>query len=555
MKLLYAPLFILIFSLSAQAQMFDLKSDFSRQDTLKGAITPEREWWDLNYYHLFVEVNIEDKFFKGNNLVKYTVIEPFQVMQIDMQEPMKITKVEQDGVSLNFEREGSVYFILLEKTQTPGVVEQLTIQFEGNPKVAIRAPWDGGITWTQDENGNPFVASANQGIGASVWWPNKDHMYDEPDSMRISVNVIENLTNVSNGRLEGVEEKSNGTKTWHWYVSNPINNYGVNINIGDYVHFGEKFAGEKGELDLDYYVLSYNLEKAKKQFKDAPRTIEAFEHWFGPYPFYEDSFKLVEVPYLGMEHQSSVTYGNGYQNGYLGRDLSGSGWGMEFDFIIVHETGHEWFANSITYADAADMWVHEGFTNYSESLFLEYHFGKEAGEDYVIGLRTSIQNDRPILGIYGVDYRGSSDMYYKGANLLHTLRQLFDDDNLWREAFRGLNEEFYHQTVSSKQIEDYLSEISGKDLTAYFNQYVRDIRIPVLEYYFRDGTFYYRWGNIVNDFDMPIKVKLTENEEWIFPTNRWKNMESESTEISINRNFYVGSQNILGIPMEIKSAN
>lgn len=555
MKLLYAPLFILIFSLSAQAQMFDLKSDFSRQDTLKGDITPEREWWDLNYYHLFVEVNIEDKFFKGNNLVKYTVIEPFQVMQIDMQEPMKITKVEQDGVSLNFEREGSVYFILLEKTQTPGVVEQLTIQFEGNPKVAIRAPWDGGITWTQDENGNPFVASANQGIGASVWWPNKDHMYDEPDSMRISVNVIENLTNVSNGRLEGVQEKSNGTKTWHWYVSNPINNYGVNINIGDYVHFGEKFAGEKGELDLDYYVLSYNLEKAKKQFKDAPRTIEAFEHWFGPYPFYEDSFKLVEVPYLGMEHQSSVTYGNGYQNGYLGRDLSGSGWGMEFDFIIVHETGHEWFANSITYADAADMWVHEGFTNYSESLFLEYHFGKEAGEDYVIGLRTSIQNDRPILGIYGVDYRGSSDMYYKGANLLHTLRQLFDDDNLWREAFRGLNEEFYHQTVSSKQIEDYLSEISGKDLTAYFNQYVRDIRIPVLEYYFRDGTFYYRWGNIVNDFDMPIKVKLTENEEWIFPTNRWKNMESESTEISINRNFYVGSQNILGIPMEIKSAN
>lgn len=555
MKLLYAPLFILIFSLSAQAQMFDLKSDFSRQDTLKGAITPEREWWDLNYYHLFVEVNIEDKFFKGNNLVKYTVIEPFQVMQIDMQEPMKITKVEQDGVSLNFEREGSVYFILLEKTQTPGVVEQLTIQFEGNPKVAIRAPWDGGITWTQDENGNPFVASANQGIGASVWWPNKDHMYDEPDSMRISVNVIENLTNVSNGRLEGVEEKSNGTKTWHWYVSNPINNYGVNINIGDYVHFGEKFAGEKGDLDLDYYVLSYNLEKAKKQFKDAPRTIEAFEHWFGPYPFYEDSFKLVEVPYLGMEHQSSVTYGNGYQNGYLGRDLSGSGWGMEFDFIIVHETGHEWFANSITYADAADMWVHEGFTNYSESLFLEYHFGKEAGEDYVIGLRTSIQNDRPILGIYGVDYRGSSDMYYKGANLLHTLRQLFDDDNLWREAFRCLNEEFYHQTVSSKQIEDYLSEISGKDLTAYFNQYVRDIRIPVLEYYFRDGTFYYRWGNIVNDFDMPIKVKLTENEEWIFPTNRWKNMKSESTEISINRNFYVGSQNILGIPMEIKSAN
>src|SRR5690606_7352637 len=253
-------------------------------------------------------------------------------------------------------------------------------------------PWDGGFSWKKDDNGNDFVATSCQGLGASVWWPNKDHMYDEVDSMLISVRVPKALMEVSNGQLRGVEDHKDGTNTYHWFVNNPINNYGVNVNIGDYVHFSEDYNGEKGILKMDYYVLKYNLEKAKQQFKDAPRMMEAFEHWFGPYPFYEDGYKLVEVPYLGMEHQSSVTYGNGFENGYLGRDLSGTGWGLKFDFIIIHESAHEWFANNITYKDIADMWIHESFTAYAESIFVEYFYGKKAGAEYVIGTRRGIQN-------------------------------------------------------------------------------------------------------------------------------------------------------------------
>ena len=307
-------------------------------------------------------------------------------MQIDLQEPMKITSVEFEGKKLDFIREGNAYFIKIESDQHEGDINYLKINYEGFPKEAVRAPWDGGLSWKKDINGNHFVATSCQGLGASVWWPNKDHMYDEVDSMLISVNVPKKLTNVSNGRLRSVEEFEN-TKTFNWFVSNPINNYGVNINIGDYVKFSEIYDGEKGKLDIDSYVLSYNLEKAKNQFKQVPMMIEAFEYWFGPYPFYEDSFKIVEVPYLGMEHQSSITYGNEFKNGYLGRDLSGTGWGLKFDYIIIHEGGHEWFANNITYKDIADMWIHEGFTCYSENLYLDYFFGVEAASEYVIGTR------------------------------------------------------------------------------------------------------------------------------------------------------------------------
>jgi aminopeptidase N len=292
---------------------------------------------------------------------------------------------------------------------------------------------------------------------------------------------------------------------------------------------------------MDYYVLSYNLEKAKKQFLDAPRTIEAFEHWFGPYPFYEDSYKLVEAPYLGMEHQSSVTYGNGYENGYLGRDLSSTGWGMKFDFIIIHETGHEWFANNITYKDVADMWIHESFTNYSESLFLEYHYGEKAGNEYVIGTRLAIQNDRPIIGIYDVNYEGSSDMYYKGGNMLHTIRQVIGDDELWREILRGLNKEFYHQTVTTEEIENYIIEKSGKDLDSVFDQYLRDHRVPILEYFFRDNNLIYRWNNSVPNFDMPVEVTVDGKDMILKPTTRWQAIPSSGKDLQVDINYYVGS--------------
>ncbi|MEQ9310793.1 MAG: M1 family metallopeptidase [Balneolaceae bacterium] len=538
---------LLTFPSLTNAQFFQEVREFTRQDTLRGSITPERAWWDLTYYHLDVAVDLEDSTISGTNTIQYQVdSNTTNIMQIDLQEPMFIESVEQNGISLEFERDGHAYFITLKKEQIIGEVNELVVQFDGKPLIAARPPWDGGLTWTRDENGNPFIANANQKIGASIWWPNKDHPYDEVDSMLISVTIPEDLKNVSNGRLRKVEEHNDGTKTWNWFVSNPINSYGVNINIGDYVNFKETFDGEVGPLDMDYWVLSYNKEKAIAQFADAPRTIKALEYWFGPYPFYEDSYKLVEAPYLGMEHQSSVTYGNRYENGYLGTDLSASGWGLKFDFIIVHETGHEWFANNITYADIADMWIHESFTHYSEYLFLEYHFGEKAASEYQKGVRLRISNDIPIIGTYGVHKEGSGDMYYKGANMLHMIRQIYNNDELWRATLRGLNKDFYHQTVSTIQIENYLSEALGIDLTPVFDQYLRDIRIPILEYSFKEGLLYYRWGSVVSDFDMPVDVFIDGNETRIRPTTVWQGMESFGKELIIDPDFYVGKINILG---------
>lgn len=525
------------------------QNNFSRQDTLRGSITEERAWWDLNYYHLEVEVQISDSAIIGKNLIQYTVLEPGKTMQIDLQKPLKITGISQDGENLDFIREGSAFFVKLNKRQVTGDVNKVVVEYFGRPVVADNPPWDGGFTWTTDSNGNPFVATSNQGIGSSVWWPNKDHPYDEPDSMRISITTPGDLMDVSNGRLEGVDEHRNGTKTWNWFVSNPINNYGVNINIADYVHFGETYEGEKGPLSLDYYVLRENEEKAREHFKQVKPMMEAFEYWFGPYPFYEDGYKLVEAPYLGMEHQSSVTYGNGYQSGYRGRDLSGSGWGLKFDFIIIHETGHEWFANNITYADVADMWVHEGFTNYSESLYLDYHFGTQAANEYVQGLRLAINNDRPLMGIHGVYHRGSGDMYNKGGNLLHTLRQVADDDSLWRETLRGLNREFYHKTVHSTQVEEFISNSFGRDLSRVFDQYLRDTRIPTLEYAFRNGRLTYRWGNAVRGFDLPVDVTLNGKETRLYPTTSWQRLGIESLDnnnLTVDPNYYVGSFDLLG---------
>ncbi|MDA9056331.1 M1 family metallopeptidase [Flavobacteriaceae bacterium] len=532
---------ILFLSVSIDGQNSESDSEiFTRQDTLRGSITAERVWWDLNYYHLDISVHPETKSIKGKNTIQYTILEPYQTLQIDLQPPMKLTKAVQDGEELVVVTEGNAHFISLKKPQTAiGSQEEIEIFYEGNPRVAVRAPWDGGISWKKDSNGNDFIASSCQGLGASVWWPNKDHMYDEVDSMKISVNVPKHLMDVSNGRLESIEEYDNETTTYNWVITNPINNYGVNINIGDYVHFSEIYEGEKGPLDMDYFVLRDHLEKAKKQFKDAPKMMKAFEHWFGPYPFYEDSFKLVEVPYLGMEHQSSVTYGNEFKQGYLGRDLSGTGWGLKFDFIIIHESGHEWFANNITYKDAADMWVHEGFTAYSENLFLDYHYGTEASADYVIGTRKNIQNDKPVIGNYDVNSEGSSDMYYKGANMLHTLRQLVNDDEKWRQLLRGLNETFYHQTVNTKEIENYISEFSGLNLTAFFNQYLRDVRVPTLEYSIKKKQLSYRWINVVENFEMPIEIEINEEKQWLYPTDDWKKMEINSTQINIDRDYYI----------------
>lgn len=524
--------------------LFSKSETFTRQDSLRGSITLERSWWDLTYYHLNVTVNPDKKFIKGKNTVQYKVLKPHQVLQIDLQPPLKITKATQNNKELQVISEGNAHFIQLQSPQKKGAINSVDVYYEGKPKEAIRAPWDGGFSWKKDSNGNHFIATSCQGLGASVWWPNKDHMYDEVDSMAISVRVPKNLMDVSNGRLRDIEQHNDNTTTYHWFVDNPINNYGVNVNIGDYVHFSEKYKGEDGVLDMNYYVLRNNLKKAKKQFKDAPKMMKAFEHWFGKYPFYEDGFKLVEVPYLGMEHQSSVTYGNQYKNGYLGRDLSGTGWGLKFDFIIIHEAGHEWFANNITNVDIADMWIHESFTAYSENLFLDYYYGKKASAEYVIGTRSSIQNDKPIIGHYDVNNEGSGDMYYKGANMLHTIRQLVNNDEKWRQILRGLNADFYHKTVTTQEIEKYMIEKSGIDLSKVFDQYLRTVKIPELEYTIENNTLKYRWNNVVKGFNMPIKVTIDGKYELLNPTENWQTKTIKGNSVEVDQNYYVNSKSV-----------
>lgn len=509
----YILLILLWISPIVTAQLLQDKHHFTRQDSLRGSITPERAWWDINHYDLDIKVVPEDKYIEGSNTITYTVIDSAKRMQIDLQPPLQLTKAVQYGIELDIQHDGNAHFITLREEQQVGDTHLIELFYQGNPRPARNAPWDGGISWKKDANGNHFIASSCQGLGASVWWPNKDHMYQEVDSMDIKVNVPNGLMNVSNGRLVHRKELNDGTTTYHWAVKNPINNYGVNINIGDYVHFGEVYQGEKGPLQMDYYVLRDHLEKAKQHFKDAPKMMRAFEHWFGPYPFYEDSFKLVEVPYLGMEHQSSVTYGNQYKKGYLGSDLSRTGWGLKFDFIIIHEAGHEWFANNITNKDIADMWIHESFTAYSESLFLDYHYGTKASREYVIGTRGGINNDRPIIGQYNVNHEGSSDMYYKGANMLHTLRTVVNNDEIWRLILRKINSQFYHSIVTTQEIESFLSQEIGMDLTGFFDQYLRDTRIPKLHLHQRDDSLSYHWSNVADEFYLPVRIKV--GDEWL----------------------------------------
>ena len=524
--------------------------NYTRQDSLRGSITPERAWWDVLHYQLDVTVDPEKKALKGTTTIRYKVLEHANVLQIDLQKPLTIDKVIQDGKPLEVSHEGNAHLVRVAKPQKKGDVNEISIAYSGKPHEAQNAPWDGGITWARDSSGNHFIATANQGIGASIWWPCKDHQYDEPDQgALIRINVPANLVAVSNGRLKHQKKEKNKTRTYTWEVVNPINNYTINMNIGDYVSFSETYEGEKGLLDMDYWVLRYNLSKAKIHFKDAKRTMQAFEHWFGPYPFYEDSYKLVEVPYLGMEHQSSVTYGNGYQMGYKGVDLSSTGEGLKWDFIIVHETGHEWFGNNISTKDVADMWVHEGFTSYSESLFTEYHYGKEAGASYTRGLRANIENSATIIGDYDVNQSGSGDMYYKGHNMLHTLRQIVNDDGKWREILRGLNRDFYHQVTTSKEIEQYIAAKTGLPLGPFFDQYLRDTRIPALEYWAKDGMLIYRWANCLENFSMPVDIFINGNKTRIEPTTEFQSvkLKTATAEISVAPDYYVYSLNLYGL--------
>ena len=512
---------------------------FTKADTLKGSNTEFRNFWDVKKYEISVEPKFEDRSVSGTNKITFEITKDVTnpVFQIDLQQPMMYKIIDSDEKLCSSKRDGNFIFIETNKSYKKGEVHHFTLQFSGNPTIAKNAPWDGGWVFRTDDRGNPWMSVAQEGIGASVWLPIKDIWSDEPDNgMVMKIITPKDLVGVANGRLIA-QTIDKDKKIYTWEVKNPINAYSIVPNVGKYINFKETYEGEKGLLDLDYWVLDYNLDKAKKQFQQVKPMMKAFEYWFGPYPFYEDSYKLIETPYLGMEHQSGVGYGNNYENGYLGRDLSGSGVGLNWDFIIIHESGHEWFANNITAKDKADMWIHESFTNYSETLFVENYMDKASAEKYVVGIRKNIRNDEPIIAPYGVAKSGSGDMYYKGSNMIHTIRQIINNDEKFRQILRGLNKDFYHQTVTTKQIENYISEKSGIDFSTVFDQYLRTTQIPTLEYSQTGKSLKYRYINGVKNLRLPIRIN--GNQE-IDPTEKWQTASLSTSEpVAFDENYYL----------------
>lgn len=541
-RLLLSTLFLLLFHFNCSSQHVS-ETRFTLQDTLRGSVTPERAWWNVNAYAITVKPDFNSKTITGSNVLTFTAIDTGRRMQLDLQAPMEITSIVMGAQACRFSRMGNVYYVNFDKPFKKGSTGSITIKFGGQPREAVTPPWDGGWIWRTDSYGNPWMSVACQGLGASVWYPCKDYQGDEPDSASLTMIVPDTLIGVSNGRLRSKRHENN-TTSYTWAVVNPINSYNIIPYIGRYVHWSESFNGENGKLDLGYWVLQENEEKARKQFRQVPTMLKCFEHWMGPYPFYEDGYKIVESPHLGMEHQSGIAYGNRFANGYMGKDLSGTGWGKKWDFIIIHESGHEWFANNITTNDIADMWVHEGFTNYSEVLFTICGYGKQAGNEYCIGLRRNILNDKPLIGPYGVNKEGSNDMYYKGANLVHIIRQLMDDDEKFRMLLRDLNKDFRHKTVTTKQIEKYISRKTGRDLSVIFDQYLRTIQVPVLEYRIAEGKLHFRWANCLDGFDMPIRVRSGDTSQWIHPVSRWKSIQFKGKAVTVDPNFYIGSRKL-----------
>ncbi|SFI06254.1 M1 family metallopeptidase [Halpernia frigidisoli] len=515
---------------------------FTKSDTLKGSDTDFRNFWDVKKYEVSVTPKFSDKSINGTNKISFEITKDIEnpTFQIDLKQPMNYEILASDIKFKNEKRDGDFIFLETNQNFKKGQKFSVIFKFYGNPIVAVKPPWDGGWVFTEDKNKNPWMSVADEGIGASVWLPTKDIWNDEPDNgLILKIKTPKDLVGVGNGKLISTVSEGD-SKVYTWEVKNPINDYSIIPNVGKYVNFKDTFNGEKGKLNLDYWVLDYNLGQAKKQFEQVKPMLKAFEYWFGPYPFYEDSYKLVESPYLGMEHQSSVAYGNRYENGYLGRDLSGTGVGLNWDFIIIHESGHEWFANNITAKDQADMWIHESFTCYSETLFTQNFMGKEAAEKYVIGLRKNIQNDEPIIGKFGVRNEGSGDMYYKGANMLHTIRQVINDDEKFRQILRGLNKDFYHQTVTGKQVEDYINQKSEIDFSSVFKQYLETTKIPTLGYYQNGKELQIIWKNTVDNFSLPIRINNGGKLIIIKPSNKTQFLKLENEQaISFDPNYYI----------------
>ena len=520
-------IFFLTLAFVGQAQ------EFSRKDSLRGNLTPIRTCYDVTFYDLKVMIDEQEKSIERSyNIIHFTALTDFSWFQIDLASNMEVQIIEFEKSQLEFSREFDAVYVYFNREVKKGEQLSIKVWYGGYPRVAVNAPWDGGFSWKKDNNGNPWIGVSCQGLGASVWWPNKDHQSDEPDSMRITCTARYPLKIIANGDLRSDTTVWNQyLESWvnvsEWFVSYPINNYNVTLNIGDYTHFSDSYISLKDTLRMDYYVLHDNLEKAKEHFKQVKPMMKCFENYFGEYPFWNDGYALVETPYLGMEHQSAIAYGNDYLPGYHGNTSLIDG--LDFDFIIIHESGHEWWGNSITTNDIADMWVHEGFCTYSEVLYVECMHGYDAMLSYVNNQKRSVRNDKAVIGPYHVNQTGSSgDMYFKGSLMLHTLRNLIEDDELWFDIIKGIANDFKYQTVDGQVIMDYINEKSGKDFTVFFSQYLKSKKIPEFQYKFqKEGkniTLLYRW-EAIPEFDMPILINTGSKDFWVYPNSEWKEQD------------------------------
>ncbi|WP_445715714.1 M1 family metallopeptidase [Flavobacterium sp.] len=504
-----------LFFVFALISVSKINAQFTRRDSLQGGLRIERTCYDVKRYDLNITINPEQKSINGFNDISFEVMVPTQKIQLDLFDNMSIDSIVWNGKKLKYNRDNDAVFVDFPERLTSKSNHKLKFYYSGNPKIARNAPWDGGFVFKKDSNGKDFIGVAVQGTGASLWYPVKDSQTDEPDNgASIKVAVPNGLMNVSNGRFLGSQDLKNGYTRWDWEVKNPINNYTITVNIADYVHIQDKMP----DLDLDYYVLRENETKAREHFAEVKPMMECFQSKFGRYPFWEDGYKLVETPYLGMEHQSAVAYGNKYKKGYMGFDLSGTGVGMFFDYITIHETGHEWFGNSITSTDIADMWIHEGFTTYSETVFIECIKGYDDAMKYVNGQAKNIKNDRPIIGQYGVNNEGSGDMYYKGSLLLNTLRHIIADDEKWWSMLYNYSETFKKKIITSDTVIDYFNKASGMDLTPVFRQYLYTNQMPIFVYKVKGDNLYYYWENVIEDFNMPIDIGFEDKKIRLYPT-------------------------------------
>lgn len=545
--------FLLFFSNLACAQTYEAsKETFSHQERLRGTLSKLRSCYDVKFYDLNLRVNPEEKSITGFNIITYQVVSDFDKIQIDLFENLKIDGISllngDNLIELDFKRDGNAVFIDFPSTQKKGESYRIMINYHGKPRVALRPPWDGGFSWEKDDKGRDWIGVSCEGLGASVWWPNKDHLSDEPDSMRVYCEVPKDLTCVVNGNLrkkkrnnvfnhlEGAEQYMG----YEWLISYPINNYNVTLNIAHYDHFQEGYFAKDGQrMDLDYYVLDYNLEAAKEHFKQVKPMLECYEQLFGKYPFWNDGYALVETSYWGMEHQSAVAYGNKYKNN-----------NFDFDFIIIHESGHEYFGNSISVSDHAEMWVHESFCTYAESLYLECSQDKKTAIRYLMEQKSKIGNQMPILGVMNVNYQAweDADMYYKGAWMLHTIRSVVDNDELWYKTMYDFNQEFLIKNVSTAEVIEFFNKKTGKDLTTIFHQYLKHLRPPKLLYRFEAKQLFYKWDADVEGFEMPVLVKTNKKGDYfkLNASTKWQSKKMKSRKIKelfVNKELFYAEAN------------